>query len=78
MTVEAYLSVKIPSWRKSIFNSKKAALVSILIVLTFCLLDLNMILNQEFNYNVSNSNKSCHEKNKKAYEDWFMVGLNYN
>ena len=35
MTVEAYLSVKILSWRKLIFSSKKAALVSLLIVLTF-------------------------------------------
>ena len=73
MTVEAYLSVKILSWRKLIFSSKKAALVSLLIVLTFCLLDLNMILNQEFHYNASNPNKSCFEINSKTYEDWFMV-----
>ena len=42
MTIERYLSIRIPVWRKQIFNSKKAIIVAVLVIIT--LFSLNGIL----------------------------------
>ena len=70
MMIEAYLSVKIPEW-KLIFTSKKAVQVSILITVTFALLDLNAIINEEFHANQNGT--ECVEINEKSYNSWFTV-----
>ena len=75
MTIEAFLNVKLPNWRKEIFNWKKAMLASFLILLTFCLLDLNMILNEEYSLNATSNGTRCVEISNSTYQGWFKVNI---
>ena len=71
MIIDVYLLAIMPYWRQIMFNSTKAVALSVLIFMTFCLLDLNIIFNEEY---LKNSTfKKCDEHNKIVFADWFRV-----
>jgi hypothetical protein len=71
MIIDAYLVAIMPKWRKIMFNSTKAIALSILIFLTFSLLDLNIIFNEQYFKN--STIRKCEEHNETVFKDWFRV-----
>jgi hypothetical protein len=57
MTVERYLSVKIKKWRLTLFKTKAAIIVSI--ILGIILLTLNMTLSLLIDYDTKATNITC-------------------
>ncbi len=76
MSIEAYLSIKIPKWRLTICNTKTSIFISVLISIIFIAVDSylisvnTLIESNSSSYNITKS--YCYE-NTEISDLWFMV-----